>query len=187
MTQGRPPFRFALIDLPSDHEIDGGLVTECQVINTILHNRNIGGRTKTFRATSKENFLTPPRPYNDLGFVHLAAHGSKTGIGLIGGSMPWRDVANKIKAIAPALKPGKQRVLILSCCYSRDGYTALKPLFKGHFTGFYYFESEVIDFATAMTVWSMFYRKKSIKKPASAVVEVINKFFDEKVIVYNSA
>lgn len=186
MAQGRPPFSFALIDLPSDHEIDGGLVTECQVISAILHNRGLGSRTKTLRATSEANFLNLPRPYNELGFVHLAAHGSKHGISLIGGNMKWRDVAKKLKAIAPALNPRKQRILILSCCYSRDGYVALKPLLRRHFTGCYYFKPTRIKFAAAMTVWSMFYQKKNIERPASAVAKAINDFFGEDVIVYNS-
>lgn len=187
MPQGRPPFAFALLDLPSDHEIDGGLVTECQVINAILHNRGFGAHTKTIRASSEEGFNAAPwKAYSALGFVHLAAHGSPKGISLIGGRIKWRDVATKLIKLAPRLTKNKRRVLSLSCCYSENGYNALEPLLKGHFTGLYHFNDERIPFATATTVWSMFYRKKTIERPALKVVESINAFFGEEVITYRS-
>lgn len=185
MPQGRPPFVFALLDLPSDHEIDGGLVTECQVINAILHNRGLGAKTKTIRASSDTGFDAAQwRPYPALGFVHLAAHGHAIGISLIGGRIRWLDVAAKLKKLAPRLTGDKKRVLSLSCCYSEKGYNALRPFLKGHFTGIYHFVDEEITFATAMTVWSMFYRRKTIARPALKVVEPINNFFGQDVIIY---
>jgi putative transcriptional regulator len=186
MAQGRPPFEFALIDLPSDHEIDGGLVTESQVIQTILHNRRLGSRTKVFRATSEDGFSKISRPYKDLRFVHLATHGSAEGISLIGTHMSWSDVANKLKQIAPVLPKNRQRVLCLSCCHSGEGYRRMKSDLSGHFTGVYYFAEDKIAFSTAMTVWSMFYLKKRSSRPAAKIAKSINNFFeeDEDIIRY---
>lgn len=186
MAQGRPSFGFALIDLPSDHEIEIGLITEPQMIHAILHNRGLGSRTKVFRATSKEGFCKVAGAYKGLGFVHLATHGSPKGLWLIGARVTWADVADQLKKIAPKLAKGDQRVLCLSCCYSRHGYEKLRRHLKGHFTGVYYFNPEEITFATAMTVWSMFYRKKTIQRPAKAIAQAINDFFGEETIVYGS-
>jgi hypothetical protein len=184
MPQGRPPFSFVLIDLPSDHEIEGNIISEIDMIKALLHNRGFGSRIKSFRATN--NFPNIPRAYNEVGFVHLATHGSEQGVSLIGRHMKWREVADSLKTIVPPLKMGQTRILSLSCCYSRHGYNALKLLLVKHFTGFYYFEPTKIGFATAMTVWSMFYLKKSIEKPAAAVAKAINKFFEDDVLVYGS-
>jgi hypothetical protein len=75
-------------------------------------------------------------------------------------------------------------VLCLSCCHSRNGYNAIKKSLKGHFTGVYYFNRQEIEFATAMTVWSMFYRKKSLTRPARKIVGSINAFFGQDVLAY---
>jgi len=75
--------------------------------------------------------------------------------------------------------------LCLSCCYSEGGYNTLRPLLKGHFTGAYYFVKETIRFATAMTVWSMFYLHRIEVVPARRV-EKINTFLGEEVIRYCS-
>jgi hypothetical protein len=121
-----------------------------------------------------------------VGFVHLAAHGSRQGVGLIGGNLPWGAIAAQLKIVAPRLPQGQQRVLSLSCCYSKDGYKALRSLLKGHFTGCYYFVNERIGFSDAMTTWEMFYKRKTISRPHGAVVRRINDFFDEDVIQFDS-
>jgi hypothetical protein len=66
---------FLLFDLPSDHEVDGGLSTECDVIKSILHNRAMGGRVKIIRATTKGTLDSLPRYHSKVQFVHLACHG----------------------------------------------------------------------------------------------------------------
>src|SRR5580704_12955006 len=105
MPSGRPPFRFVLIDTPSDHEVDNNIVRECQVINALLHNRNLGTVTKVITASSGENFKDAAwRPYPSAGFVHIAAHGAKKGISLIGGDVRWRTLADRLKIVAPKLK-----------------------------------------------------------------------------------
>jgi len=187
MSRGRPPFSFLLIDLPSDHEVDYNLATECQVIAAILHNRGFKSIVKPVRASSVDSFNNLMwRPYSSAGFVHLATHGNRNGVSLIGGDVSWSELAKKLTAVAPKLKKGQQRVLSLSCCHSAEGYRSLSKRLKNHFTGIYHFQKTKVEFATAMTVWSMFYRKKSIDRPAGRVVDPINEFFGEDVIVYRS-
>src|SRR5689334_630248 len=142
MSSGRPPFSFVLIDLPSDHEVDAQISTECEVIKAILHNRVLGSRVRHFRASSLENFdCMKMRPYRDCSFVHLGTHGSKSGISLIGGEKSWAKVGERLKTIAPLLKrqDKHKRVLALSCCFSSAGFEALRPALRGHFTGCYHF------------------------------------------------
>jgi hypothetical protein len=180
---GRPPFTFFLIDLPSDHEVDQGLTTECEVIRAILSNRGFQSITKTARLTSVARFRSEVfKPYSKVGFVHLATHGHKSGVALIGGKVRWVEVATKLKTVAPPLPKNKQHVLTLSCCYSSFGYRALAPLLKGHFTGCYYFDPKKIGFSDAMTTWAMFYKRKTIQRPHKAIVKRINNFFDDEIL-----
>lgn len=185
MPSGRPPFGFLLINLPSDHEVDGNIVTECQVIGAILHNRQLASVTKMITASSRSNFKGAQwRPYEGIGFVHLATHGGKKGIGLIGGSASWREVGDQLKRAAPRLSRKQQRVLCLSCCYSRAGLNKLAPLLKGHFTHAYHFADDKVSFATATTTWAMFYRKKTLNRPLRAIVDPINEFFGRETIAF---
>lgn len=55
---------------------------------------------------------------------------------------------------------------------------------KGHFTHAYHFAEETVEFATAMTVWSMFYRKKTLERPLQKVIDPINTFFEYDTIVF---
>ncbi|WP_162800717.1 hypothetical protein [Acidibrevibacterium fodinaquatile] len=181
--RGRPPYGFVLLDCPSDHEIDGNLVTECQVVQSLLSNRRLGSATKLIRVTSYSGFRNSNwKTYNAIGFLHVAGHGSKFGLGFIGGNVSWKDVAKTLKKVAPKLDKDKQRVLCLSCCHSLAAYRAMKTDLKGHFTGAYHFSEEKISFATAMTVWAMFYRRKTLERPHAAVVKAINDFFGKEVI-----
>lgn len=76
MPRGRPKYSFFLLDTPSDHEIDGRLSTECQIISSILHNRGFKAVVKTETISSKSRFLDRRwGPYNGVGFVHVAGHG----------------------------------------------------------------------------------------------------------------
>jgi hypothetical protein len=186
VAKGRPSFSFYLIDMPSDHEIDESLVTECQVIKAILHNRNFKSVTKTERITSTERYEGIKwHPYPGLGFVHLAGHASKKGVELIGGTVRWTTVADTLKAIAPKLSKDQKRVLTLSCCYSEYAAGKLTPLLKGHFTGIYFFNAKKVAFADTMTAFAMFYRRKTMRKPHKAIVERINDFFERDVIAFD--
>jgi hypothetical protein len=186
MPAGRPPFRFLLIDLPGDHEVDDRIASECDMIHAILHNRGLGTQTKLVRATTKQVLDSRGKPYAQVGYVHLGTHGGKGGIGFIGESASWKYVERKLKVFAPALRGDQKRVLCLSCCHSRNGVNAMELGLAGHFSGIYYFDKVKIGFATAMTVWSMFYRRKTIQQPTRAVVESINLFFGEDTLRYRA-
>jgi hypothetical protein len=83
--KGRPAYGFLLLDLPSDHEIEGNIVTECQAIRAILHNRGLGAMAKIITATTTDGLeKVRAQRYSRLGFVHVAAHASRKGIALIG-------------------------------------------------------------------------------------------------------
>lgn len=125
-------------------------------------------------------------PQSKVGFVHLAAHGSKTGINLIEGGRSWKQVAGVLKTIAPKLSTSKQRVLTLSCCFSEYGFLKMKDNLKGHFTGCYYFSEDELSFATALTTWSMFYEQKTINRPQKKIIEKINSFFEDDVLKFGS-
>jgi hypothetical protein len=185
---GRPPFSFFLIDLPSDHEVDEGLSTECEVIRAILSNRGFKSVTKTARISSVERFgIAAWRSYPSVGYVHLATHGLESGssIALIGGTRTWTQVASKLKTVAPRLQQNRQRVLTLSCCYSENGFRKLKPHLKGHFTGCYYFAVKEVGFSDAITDRAMFYKRKTIARPHRAIVDRINDFFDQDLIAFD--
>jgi hypothetical protein len=176
-----------LFDLPSDHEVDENLVTECEVIRTVLANRGFRSVVKATRISSMDRFKSEPwRPYPNIGYVHLAAHGRKRGIGLIDGRMRWTTLARRLRIIAPRLAKDQKRVLVLSCCYSSYGYEALQRPLRGHFTGCYYFEPNEIGFSDAMTTWAMFYKHKTIRRPHAAIVNRINSFFDEDILAFGS-
>ena len=164
---GRPPFLFFLIDLPSDHEVDESLSTECQVIHAILANRGFRSVTKTTRMTSVDRFDKAAwRPYPKVGYVHLAAHGGRQGVGLIGGQVKWWGVAQKLKILAPRLAADQKRVLVLSCCYSSFGYTNLKPLLRNHFTGYHFLHFRLVPLTTICTA-TKFYLIERQQRPPS--------------------
>lgn len=184
-TRGRPPFGFVLISLPSDHEVDRRIPSECDVIRSILVNREHGSLVKEFQATSIANFNGAGwSPYQRIGFVHLAGHANTKGMGLIGGLKRWSEIAKKLKVVAPVLVSDKKRVLCLSCCHSKAGVKAMTKSLRDHFTGVYYFKKKKIGFAEATTIWSMFYLRKGLANPSDRIADDINEFLGEKLLVY---
>ncbi|WP_211209886.1 hypothetical protein [Uliginosibacterium gangwonense] len=159
------------------------VLSESDTIRAVLANRNLGTRLKQVTCTTVDSFkAVMPRQYAGIRYVHLGGHGSKAGLGFIGGAISWVDIGKKLIAMFPTLPEGQQRVLTLSCCYSRDGATALAKTLKGHFTAIYHFVPEKIGFSTAITTWSMFYLKKKLVHPHSAVKDSINKFMGEDIL-----
>jgi hypothetical protein len=185
MPRGRPRFGYFIFDCPSDHEVDGAILSESDAIRAVLANRNLGTRLKRVTCTTVSSFRAiGPRAYAGIKYVHLGGHGSKSGIGFIGGSVKWADVADKLKSMFPKLKADEQRVLTLSCCYSKAGIVAMKPLLAGHFTASYHFVPDTIGFSTAITTWSMFYLKKKLTRPHLAIKDDINKFMGEDILEF---
>ena len=173
--------QFLLYDLPSDHEVELNIVTECDVIRAIVSNRNQGKKVKSVRFASASSFRDDiVTPTKKVTYVHLAGHGSKRGLGFIDGVVEWSVVAKRIKKALAELGPEDKRVLCVSCCYSMIAVKKLERHLAGYFTGMYYFVESKISFSTAMTVWSMFYNEKNLKHPHKRIVPRINAFFPGK-------
>lgn len=181
--KGRPKFGYFVFDLPSDHEINETLVTESDVIRSILANRALGTQVKSLKFTTASSFKDcPERKYSGIRYVHLGGHGGKNGIGFIGGTVSWVKVAEKLTKLFTKLAHDEQRVLTLSCCNSTHGVAAMRATLQGYFTAIYHFAPEKIGFSTAMTTWSMFYLKKNLTRPHSAIKNDINGFLGEDIL-----
>ncbi len=181
----RKPFGFLFLDCPSDHEIEGVLTTECDTIGALLKNRGLGTRVRDpFRFTTAESFeAVLGRTYKlRPTFVHVAGHGSRGGLGLIGATVPWRQVGRTLRHLVAPLEAGEKRILCLSCCYSGTAKRSLGPGMHRYFTGVYYFRPTTIGFDTSLTVWSMFYLKKTLDRPECKIVESINGFLEDDVL-----
>jgi hypothetical protein len=175
--RGRPHFGYFVFDCPSDHEIEGSIITESDAIRAVIANKSLGGRLKSLKLTTAASFINSRgRAYSGVRYVHLGGHGSTSGLAFIGGSVQWSNVATKLKEFFPVLGQDEQRVLTLSCCYSEIGARSLSPLLKGHFTAIYHFKEEEVAFSMAMATWSMFYLKKRLSKPHAAIMNDTNIF-----------
>lgn len=179
-------YTYLLLDLPSHHEVESVLATECDSIRGILANKLREPKVKHVRATTREGLQTtvPQRPYLHVKYVHLACHGDEHGIGLIGAKLSWSRLAQHIVRYVPPLEGNKRRVLCLSCCHSAAGAEKMKRALKRHFTAVYYLTEPEVGFDTSMVVWSMFYYRKSLKAPVSKLrgfdklgINRINAFF----------
>ncbi len=182
----KPKLGYLLFDLPGDHEVEAALATECKVIESLIHNMSLKARVKRICVASTEKFQKYPTYRYRVQFVHLACHGGKNGIGMLGGTMKWADVATQITKHLHKLKDDQKRVMVFSCCHSQDGFNATKAALKDYFTGAYYFNKEEIPFPYAITIWAMFYLKKRISKPHGAIVDAVNKFMGEDILVFDS-
>lgn len=175
----RPQFKALLFDLPSDHEVEGGIATECQMIGSLLANNGVGSLVKTVRATTPGGLYPKhlnQKPYEGINVVHIATHGIPQGISLIGGDLFWEEVAERLRIFIAPLKFGQKRILCLSCCHSSDGAFIFSK-FPDLFSGIYYFNTEEIDFSVAMTVWAMVYSRLDIEKPGGKIKADVNSFF----------
>jgi hypothetical protein len=181
--KGRPRFGYFIFDCPSDHEIDGRLLSEADAIRSVLANRNLGTQLKHITCTTPASFRAAgPQKYAGIRFVHLGGHASKTSLAFIGGAVVWVDVAKKLIALFPRLPDGEQRVLTLSCCYSSKAVAAMTPILKNHFTAVYHFASDDAEFSTAIATWGMFYLKKKLSQPHSSIKDEINTFLGQQVL-----
>ncbi|MBP7947567.1 MAG: hypothetical protein KA191_16075 [Verrucomicrobia bacterium] len=182
----KPKLGYLLFDLPSDHEVEEALATECKVIESLIHNMRLKARVKRVCVASIEKFTKYPTYRYQVQFVHLACHGGKDGIGMLGGTMRWTEVARQITKHLHKLKDDQKRVMVFSCCHSSDGFHATRMALKDYFTGAYYFSSETVSFSDAITIWTMFYRNKRLAKPHGAIVKVINEFLGKNLLVFRS-
>ncbi|WP_153306299.1 hypothetical protein [Desulfatiglans anilini] len=148
---------YLIFDLPSDHEVESELATECKTIQSIIHNKGMRARVKRICVASRERFMNYPTYKYSVQFVHIACHGGKSGIGMLGGTVSWAEVSKQIiKHIRP-LSNDEQRIICFSCCHSLDEFKKTKTHLHPYFTGAYIFTEESVPFAESITVWSMFY------------------------------
>ena len=180
----KPKLGYLLFDLPSDHEIEGTLTTECQTIEAIIHNNGMPARVKRICVASTERFMSYPTYKYSVQFVHLACHGGKKGIGMLGGHVAWKEVANQVTKHLQPLSTGKQRVICFSCCHSKEGFNQTRSALASYFTGAYLFAETEVPFAQTVTVWAMFYLKKQLTKPHEAIVQSVNDFIGEKLLIF---
>lgn len=176
--------RYVLIDLPSAHEIEDRLATECEFLAAILANQDLADETRHIKAASRDRFdrdTSVPCPRAE--FVHLAGHGTEAGLEVLGETIPWKEVGRRLKVLAPHPSRGR-RYLTLSCCYSSHACRKLRPLLSGHFTGVYHFKDDEVGFANAMTIYGMLYMSK-VENSGAGVRKRINDFFDQDILVYH--
>lgn len=183
-------FTYLLFDFPSDHEVEGLLATECDVIRTLITNKGHGKNVKVVRATTVEAITEEPRfgnrsklpakPY-DVKYVHMACHGTKEGkVAFIGEEVGWDEVARQIRKYLAPLAEGEDRALCLSSCYSALGAEAMRSELQGYFTGVYRLVEEEVYFSTTMVVWAMFYHRKNRSQPFAKVLDRVNMFFGSR-------
>ena len=157
-----------LFDLPSVHEVDDRLVTECDVISSIISNKG-KGRVKHIRATHLKT-LRKKRPakrkrYRGIRYVHVAGHATRNGPAFIGKTVSWETFAKELCYYFKPLDKGEKRALCLSCCYSERAAYVLGNELKSRFSAFYYFSKETVYFDDTMVAWSLFYLLKPMNKP----------------------
>ena len=156
-----------LIDLPSDHEVDDLLPTECDVIRSVVSNRGQGKNVRHVRATRLASLRDkrPRQPYQGVRFVHVGGHGDETGAGLIGGTLKWSKLADELKCYCAPLAWDEDRVLCLSCCHSAAAVKKVRTSLQQWFTGYYFFSETQVGFADAIAAWSLFYLQKDAMAP----------------------
>ena len=172
-----------LIDLPSDHEIDDVLPTECDVIRAVVSNLGQGKKVRHVRATRLKSLRTrrPTTPYEGVRFVHVAGHGDDVGAGLIGGTLTWTELAGELKEYCARLATGEDRVLCLSCCYSGAAFQKMKGQLGGWFTGFYFCGENKVGYANTIAAWSLFYLQKDPVVPMRKLWTKNSKGEDKRV------
>lgn len=180
----RAKLSYLLFDLPGDHEVESAIATESKVIEAIIHNLAMGARAKRVRVASRKSFTRIPTYRYGVQYVHLACHGGKKGISLLGGRVRWAEVGDQIVRHLHPLKKGEQRVMVFSCCYSREGYEGTKRQLSPYFSGAYYFKPKRIYFADAIAVWAMFYLEKRLDRPHRAIVKRINRYLRRAVLAF---
>ena len=171
-------YNYLLFDLPSDHEVEGVLSTECDVIRAILANNGEGRNVKVIKATTSEALChkSPQQPYGQIKIVHVACHARDNGVSMIGDSVEWSEFGNILESYVPQLGQGERRTLCLSCCYSKFGNLILRQKLRNHFTDCLYFKEDEVYFSATMVIWSMFYLRSRTKSSLGPIRNKINEF-----------
>ena len=194
----RPNIKYLLFDLPSDHEIESNLITEGELIESVLAN-NRDSKSQSLKSKVKRIRIVSTARFAKLGsysyrpqFVHLCGHGKQSGIDLIDGEVHWDNVAlgirSQLKKLPPpsAWKSECERSIIFSCCYSKIGFQRTRRQFAGYFSHAYFFKEDIISFSDALAVWAMFYSQMSHPQKQDTgeqIVEKINECVGEEMLL----
>ena len=146
-----------LLDSPSDHEVEGALATECDVLYAMFANFELSGLTKHIRLGCART-LKQKRPYPYAAqFVHLAGHATDEGLWMLGEVVDWATVAKSLSGWFAPLKPGGERILNFSCCDSERAAKACATRLRPFFSGAYFFRERNIGFAKSCAAWTLFF------------------------------
>ena len=183
-TIGRKPLKYILLDLPSDHEIEGDLATECDVLYAMLANHELAAVTKRVRIGRPETLthmrLSTRRPE----VVHIAGHATVDGLWMLGEVLPWVGVAKSLAACVTTLKSGQERIVNFSCCYSEKAARTCRRRLAPFFSGAYHFLEPNIAYAKAIVTWTMFFHQRPTTANHREIVERITTFLGGEVLRY---
>lgn len=184
-------FQYLVIDLPSPCEIERRIPTEGDLIESIVSNQGRGRRFKAVRSASVNSMEKALLQVRDLDlakirFVHLSAHGDDYGLAAIRGGISWTRFGRMLAEALPPLREGERRVLCISACGSRAAADKLGPILAGRFSAIYCLVDDEVTFATAATVWAMFYFAKKPKNPHARIVSEVNRFAGREVLEFRN-
>lgn len=180
----RQSIRYLLLDLPSDHEIEGALATECDVLFAMLTNLELAGVTKRVRIAQSKTLKTLKQHPYDAEVVHVAGHATKDGLWMLGEVLPWGEVAKHLAACVTPLRSTDSRILNLSCCHSHKAATRMHNSLLSTFTGIHHFVEDKIPYAKAIAAWTMFFCKQPTTANHADIVQSISAFFGGEVLRY---
>lgn len=180
----RESLRYLLLDLPSDHEIEGNLATECDIVYSLLANLELAAVTKRVRIARAQT-LKRMRPYPyDAEIVHLAGHATYDGLWMLGEILPWNEVAASLAGCVTSLPIGQHRILNLSCCYSQRAAARLSHKLSPYFSGAYCFHETLVPYAKAIACWTTFFYKGPTAATHEAITHDIGEMMGGKVLQY---
>lgn len=198
----RQKLKYIFLDCPSYHEVEGAIVTEADTLRALLINQQYGSVTREpFRCATEEalaKLRTRQYRLDGATHVHVGAHGSPTGLGLIDGEVEWVDVARTLKKLV-GRRERSTRLLCMSFCHGEDAWKAMNArtlAMHTHYSGCLFFKDDEhpepeddhdvheIGFGAALTAWSMFYLKTTQGVSRRDAVKAVNAFFGRSLLRY---
>ncbi len=179
---GRKPLRYILLDLPSDHEIEGALATECDVLYAMLANHELAAVTKRIRIGRPETLRQLRLGTSGAEFVHIAGHATADGLWMLGDVVAWSHVAKALANCVSPLKPSRERLVHFSCCHSQRAAKLCRRHLSPYFSGAYHFVDQTVPYATAIAVWTMFFHQQPSTRNHWDIVRRINTFIGQEVL-----
>lgn len=181
---GRQSVRYLLLDLPSDHEIEGSLSTECDILYAMLANQELEGVTKHVRVARAETLWQLKQYPYEAEIVHLAGHATEDGLWVLGEVLKWELVAEHLAGCVKPLESGEQRIINFSCCNSEMAVDACASVLRPHFSGIYHFVEPSVEFSKAIATWTMFFYKQPTVGNHREIVSGISTYLGTPVLRY---